>query len=317
MTRAQPFRARENGPPYAYGLLDPHPEASNPLLDGEFVLGVEVTVPELAERCSLGNLDPQHSSPRGAGGGSARSAIEGALDAPLPPVGTVLVTIRPDLDSIGAMALLTLRRRGEPSAETIRRVREIGCADAGPRGEWPGRFRTDPSSDPALALLRSVVGDARLTLEERVATLRAWLETGLLPEARAEKTEDALRETPDDLGIYLSRTGSIAVVHTSRAGATGLGYRYAPVVIAENPRFKLAGGPPHRKVTVAQYSPGWFDMGAVLDELAALEPGWGGSETICGSPQGRGTELSLARVLAAVERHMLAAGRARLAASRT
>ena len=48
-----------------YGILDPRktPEAqvNNNALLNEQTLGIEVTIPELADRCKLGNIDPQHS----------------------------------------------------------------------------------------------------------------------------------------------------------------------------------------------------------------------------------------------------------------
>ena len=49
---------------YTYGLLDPRAGVAGenlPLL-GAATLGIEVTVPELARRCGLGNIDPQHGA---------------------------------------------------------------------------------------------------------------------------------------------------------------------------------------------------------------------------------------------------------------
>lgn len=64
-------------------------------------------MPTLAERC-MANLDPQH-----LGGDVATAAIQAALAMwrELPPDGATLATIRPDLDSIGAMAVLELLRQ--------------------------------------------------------------------------------------------------------------------------------------------------------------------------------------------------------------
>lgn len=90
-------------------------------------LGIEVTDPAAAALCDLGNIDPQHG--HGAQGRYALSAVEqngiaacdAALTWPLPPNGATLATVRPDLDSITAMAVLSLRDGGR-----IRPVRRSG-----------------------------------------------------------------------------------------------------------------------------------------------------------------------------------------------
>ena len=101
---------------------------------GPQTLGIEVTVPVLAAACALGNIDPQHTA-----GGDGRAAIEAALAWPLPDPGSTLVTVRPDLDSVGAMAVLTMRAAGRPIGDAARaRFDEIARADRHDRGPWPG-----------------------------------------------------------------------------------------------------------------------------------------------------------------------------------
>src|SRR3989344_6635553 len=91
---------------YTVGLLDPRPqgEEGNEALLGAKTMGLEVTIPALAARCGRGNVDPQH-----LGGDSTTTAIEVALSMKLPRSRTVFVTIRADADSVGAMAVLTIR----------------------------------------------------------------------------------------------------------------------------------------------------------------------------------------------------------------
>jgi hypothetical protein len=130
-------------PIYAFHTLDPRPSAANPILDTP-CLGIEVTTEALAARCSLGNIDPQHGhqraplcdayadghtlaespmhgGPCGHGGAVGYwpeperndTAISYALRfSPLPPSGAALVTVRPDVDAIGAMAVIVLRTLG-------------------------------------------------------------------------------------------------------------------------------------------------------------------------------------------------------------
>ena len=89
---------------YRYELLDPRPGADNRHLLGACTLGIEITVPNLAAECGLGNIDPQHTA-----SSASRAAIEEAVEAPLPPADACLVTVRPDPDAFGAMAVLAMR----------------------------------------------------------------------------------------------------------------------------------------------------------------------------------------------------------------
>lgn len=98
---------------YQFAMLDPRniPAAAeaNDKTFANPVYGIEVTVPALAKRCAF-NLDPQHS-----GGDANRAAIEDALTTELPTEGSTLATVRADLDAVGAMAVISLRARGEIS----------------------------------------------------------------------------------------------------------------------------------------------------------------------------------------------------------
>lgn len=292
-------------PFYRFGLLDPRVEpAAQPHLLGCGALGIEVTVPALAAACGLGNIDPQH-----APGRDGRAAIEAALDWPLPPPGTLLVTIRPDLDSIGAMAVLGMRAAGEPIRPEARaRIDQIARADRHDRGAWPGpRPLTSLWAEPTpLAAPALLVADAALDLFERVPGLRHWLAIGQTPPRYRARAVAARREMAAALRDATLRVrplcgGRIAVVVGDRTEALRVGYCLAPVVVALNPHFRQpAGGERHRKFTVAQYCAGHADFAALRQVLALLEPGWGGSATILGSPQGNSSQLSTCAVIRAV-----------------
>ena len=76
------------------------------------------------------------------------------------------------------------------------------------------------------------------------------------------------------------------------------------MVVAHDPGRPGAEPPVPRRIVIAQYAPGHADLGAIRDALAGLEPGWGGSSTILGSPQGRRCGLALADVVEVVARHL-------------
>lgn len=303
---------------YSFALLDPRPTlaaqaANDGVFAGGLVLGIEVTVPALAQRCSLGNLDPQH-----AGGNASRAAIQDALEAPLPPPGSVLVTVRPDLDALGAMAILELRAIVAPIAtETIARVQRIAAADCFAHGPWPGPrplpYERDLSvgqADENLNAIASLVADHGLSITERVDHVRNWLITGAAPaeyviRVREDRLELASLIASGNTTIESRAGARIAVVNSAHRDAISIGYCFAPVVVARNPAFRFQGGEPHVKYTVAQYTLGHVDLGTAGVALTNREPGWGGSPTIIGSPQGVSSTLSLDDVLIEVERALM------------
>lgn len=311
---------------YKFANLDPRPiEAAEAANHEVFetthgVLGVEVTVPALAERCTLGNIDPQHS-----GGNADQAAIEAALTAELPPRGATLATVRADLDSVGAMAVISLRQIGEEmTAAMHERIAAVAKADAHTRGPWPGQRPLPSDSNPwpmaggagethELAAIAAAVMDFKVTLEQRVQWMELWLlqgtEHGVLRDTyrqcvEAERTDMIRALVAGEIAISTAADDRIAVVTSTHRAAVGLGYTQAPVVIAENPAFRLGGGDLHRKLTVAAYDAGHANIKAALAELAELEAGWGGSPTIGGSPQGVSSALTTDQVVKVLAQHL-------------
>jgi hypothetical protein len=77
------------------------------------------------------------------------------------------------------------------------------------------------------------------------------------------------------------------------------------VVEALNPSFRLGAGEPHRKFTICAFEASKYaDIKSALAELATLEPGWGGSPTIGGSPQGVSSTLSVERVVEVLTKYL-------------
>ncbi|CAN5124074.1 hypothetical protein BH11PAT3_BH11PAT3_0430 [soil metagenome] len=103
--------------------VGPGAERYNNLILGPMTMGIEVTKPSLAERCRLGNHDPQHSL-RGHS-----SAIEESMKCEIPPDGARLVTIKKDKDSLGTMAVWIVRLDGDDSFIDRRIVGWIGLID--------------------------------------------------------------------------------------------------------------------------------------------------------------------------------------------
>jgi hypothetical protein len=308
--------------PFEYALLLPAgtagAEARNGPLLGANTLGIEVTEAALAARCGLGNIDPQHGS---AAIGSPLSAIEVALTCPLPSREARLVTIRPDLDALGAMALLTMRTDGtDVPDDVVARVRAAGRADRFDYGPWPGP-RVVPDSltgilhalgEGEIGAIAAACADEKLPVAERVAVAGEWLRTGDAPSdyvAAARERDAAVWSALERGESTVEPAGpGLAVVKSAVNDTLRLGYFIAPVVVARNPQHAFQTSPEQpllgRKYTVAQWGIGYADLNAAAAELNALEPGWGGSSTIKGSPQGVPSRLGLDSVLAVVRRNM-------------
>lgn len=306
---------------YRFAILDPRPisaaaEANDRVFDEGPVLGIEVTVPALAARCELGNLDPQH-----AGGDATRAAIDDALTAELPADGSTLATVRPDLDAVGAMAILHLRKRGYGVyGDLLDRAAIIAAADKFAHGGWAPRplpTRENPwpttqvaaSDSGSLAAIAAAMADFKVPIADRVAMMERWLLTGDEPgEYRSivERERADLIAALESGAIKVETTthGKIAVVESTHRAATSVGYSMAPVVVALNPTFQFQGGAPHRKFTVCAFEAQHADIRSALAELATLEAGWGGSPTIGGSPQGVSSALTTDQVVEVVTRHL-------------
>ena len=309
---------------YEVSLIDtrpgPNSEENNAKILGPNTLGIEVTIPEFASRCGLGNIDPQHTD-----GNVNLTAIEVASNLELPPEGAKLATIRADLDSLGAMAILDLRKsmNEDPSLftdeekETIKnRVNIIADSDKFAHGSWPG-VQPLPKIDSLgtegesrLAAIGASVADYKISVEDRVNWVKDWLAHGKEPEKYrenwvAERTQISKALESGEIKVNVIADGKIAVVESTHRAGTSIGYRLAPVVVAINPSFSFQGGAAHKKFTIGQFDPTRVDLISVKKDLLELESGWGGSPTIIGSPQGKSSELSEETILEVVKKHLL------------
>lgn len=319
--------------------IDPRPqgaEANQAIFTehGGAVLGIEVTLPAYATQCGLGNLDHH-----GSGSTSdTPSACEQALaleESELPKGDSVLVTVRPDGDSITAMAVIKNRLEGRTvNAELVSAI---------------GRFdRFGPTAVQLPDIVRAIArksADFRVSIEERVGWVadllagddKAGEVSALVVEANAEleaaraasKVEvhhvewcsqclatsdrgDRVTPTQNCRNCGSTETWAaptMATVVSTHRFATTLGYEHAPVVVALNPEFPLDPRDPAagtgRKFTVCRYDshvPAAFK--SIERDLNALEPGWGGRDTILGSPQGQSSILEIEQVIEVVVNHL-------------
>jgi len=256
-------------------------------------------------------IDPQHGA---ASEPDAETAIEAACSATVPPAGSRLITIRADLDAIGAMAVLAHRHASLLiDAEMGERIARIALLDKFDLGEWPGarplpRTPDDIQTDGAgveLAAMAAAVSDRTVSTAERVTAMRTWLRSGTVPASHAHAAQQQAARLMRSLKLGATRveadaTDRVAIVVSIEPGALRLGYRLAPVVVALNPAHRFADGARGRKFTLARWAEGDADLDSAVGNLASDESGWGGQRGIKGSPQDRPSQLDLSKVVAAV-----------------
>lgn len=283
------------------------------------VYGIEVTIPELAARCR-GNLDPQHTEKRDV------SAISAACDLDESTMRMIderytLVTVRADLDSVGAMAIIEWRKGialdvtcgsyqhldgcepygFRPGPEMDDRIAAIDKLDRFAFGDWvPSALPSSETRVSPLAAVALMCMDHAAPLADRVKMMLAWLRYGDLPLPYIEQAVSEHAQIVDALAsgqisITPVQSSRCVIVESTHKDALKLGYCVAPVVIAINPEFRFSGGEPHRKITITKFN---ADQRADLVTLAKrLGDGWGGTSTIIGSPQGVNCETTTSEIV--------------------
>lgn len=293
---------------FSFVQLDPRPGANNP----EFNLGIEVTVPRLLP-AGVANLDHH-----GQGATMATpTAVEQALTCELPANGAVIATIRPDADSVGAMAVLA--NRGSNRRCDKRLVAAIAAVDK----HGPLAVGFEDLRPLTIAIARKAAA-AKVPLPERVAWVAEVL-AGLRDSADKEvvalnqEREEEFAQALQFGSVELAASGKVAVVESTHRYATEIGYqRGAQIVVAYNPRMLVDFRDPakgtYRKFTICRYNefiP--FDLTEIREELNELETArcddgltWGGQVNIIGSPQGRSSALTKEEVVGIVVTGVLA-----------
>ncbi len=303
---------------YKYGVLkteiSSEADKHNDALLGECALGIEVTVPTFASRCGLGNLDPQHGEKKES------SAIEQALTfSPLPPDGTCLVTIRPDKDSFGAMAVLTLRARGEEEKIDTRLVAWIGLID---RMGFHNAQRLYPELKPtgnavkAIQMIINATDNKWPTIEQKVGAV-AQILTGEIPQYELDKiaalkTRIPLKFVPEFHGVV----AFLEAPYCYREARDWCNKRFSVAVIYD-PNYCAPDGSIIERWSVIRKI-GHFDRSGFEQAINQLEAktcdvsvaelikngyGWGGPKNIVSSSMRKPSALNKVDVIGLVIAH--------------
>ena len=271
--------------------------------DGYTVIGLEMTVSELAELCDK-NIDPQHTE----GNASQCCAKEIYEKAPellgwfksKDPEKVVFVTNRVDVDSVASYVLADRYLQGQDLGpkESIEKINEH---DAFQGAKWDGPKPIEQAFDPEnkVAALASSVKVFMIT-PQNIEDVKSFIDTGSVNDTimnNYRTVQTGIIDRVKSGEIKTEVVGGVAYVETTLPCATNVGYSMAPVVVAVNPAMKLGPqGEPFRKVSICQHEVGYADLNAVADQLNQIEGGWGGIPTFKGSKQGENCNVSLSDI---------------------
>ncbi len=262
-------------------------------------LGIEVTIPALAAKCGLGNIDHHRPGDTSATPSACEQAV--MVNVSEFPADTTVVGVAGDADTLTAMAVLKSQTEGTPILQS--RVKYIGGIDRlGPA--QCGSILTIPY----IRGIRAVAASRSTPLEEKIKLVQDLLHPDLpvgpnvkaLMEVHQAELNAAYAASEVDDTTY----PGIVIVESTHQQALNVGYEYGDVVVALNEKMPKDFNNPeagtYRKFTIAKRNE---SVPATIrwDKLAALEPGWAGRTTIGGSPQGQDSNLALAQVASCIE----------------
>lgn len=283
-----------------------------------FTVGIEVTDIDLEQYCSL-SIDPQHSNLN-----TKITAIEYVFNYQSDILELInafdkifMVTIKPDTDSIGAMALLTLlvEQRFKLDGDVILRLKAIAKSDRHGRENWRNRkedyFHFENYNVYGLPSgLAYMTSDHKISTEKKVRNMINYLLYGSFQSMYKYNTlvSRNLKRSNKSTDVNVIIPKKLCFVESKHRGAISYGYRFSPVVIARNDQFVFGKDLTKKfgtKYTVAQYADNkHINLDAVTAELCNIENGWGGSSVIIGSPQDRPSQMDPNTIIEIVKKHL-------------
>ncbi|MCM1323427.1 MAG: hypothetical protein NC218_04635 [Acetobacter sp.] len=275
---------------------------------GKTIIGLEMTVPELAEICDK-NIDPQHTDKK-VKQSCVREVAKNAEDLLSQYKGNDIVfcTNRVDADSLAAFVVADRFLAGKP-VDYNQNIAAINQHDTFQGEKWMGTKPIEQAFNPENktgALASSI--KVFMVTPKNIADIEKFIDTGEIDENimnTYRQTQQKVIDMVNSGEIGVAVKDGVAYVKTTMPCATAVGYAYAPVVIAENPEMKLGPtGTPFRKLSICQHEEGYVDLNKVKETLAGKENGWGGSPTFIGSPQGTSSDITFEEIQEIVAKNL-------------
>jgi len=273
--------------------------------EGFYIIGIEVTDEEIDKYCNI-SIDPQHSF-----NNQQITAIEYVFNNQIELIENLkqynkilIITVRTDIDSIGAMSVLTslIVSKFELDGDMILRLKAIARSDRHGRENWK-----QPKDDyfyfknyniyglpSGLACMTS---DYKIKIQKKVKWMTEYLKFGMFKDINKynDIANKNLEKSNKGLKLKILIEKKLCFVESTHRSGISHGYKKTPCVIAKNNKFIFGKGRTRKvgkKITIAQYENNKFiNLVQLGEELNKLEQGWGGSKSIIGSPQDRPSQL--------------------------
>lgn len=283
-----------------------------------FIVGIEVTNPELSMYCNL-SIDPQHDTTN-----NDMTSVEyvfnyqdNLLETCLIFDNICFVTLKPDMDSVCAMALMSVMLKQELliDGNIIYRLKAIARSDRHGRSNWKSRredyFHFKDYNIYGVPIgLASMTSDFKLELDPKVKHMISYLLTGTFEDIDryTSLTLKNIKRSTKNTNYDIIVPSKLVFVRSNYRGAVAFGYKMASTVIAKNSTFCFGIGIDKKvgkKITIAQYEDDKFiDLIGLKNELNRLEYGWGGSSVIIGSPQNAPCKLDDATIINVTKKYL-------------
>lgn len=273
------------------------------------LIGLEVTLSEFSNKLTF-NIDPQHTWKKN----NKITCLEKFKNI-LPSVGKDIVGkdlhfffLKPDLDSISAAAILDIYLDNPTwlfQEEISERINAIAEYDRHGRGDL--NITTDVKIPRGLFMY---VSGWKNNIYNKINLTKTWILDGTFQGiSKYNRIADKkFKQSLFHSKIEIIIPKKVVLIKSINRGACGLGYKYAPITIALNPSYRFGINNSRvygKKWIIAQKNDGYLDMSGVLSNLQTLEPNWGGSPSIIGSPQDKPSKVTKDEIVEIVEQKIL------------
>lgn len=283
-----------------------------------FLLGIEVSDTDLSN-CFHINIDPQHEHHN-----SKLTSIEYVFNYHEDILNIIrnfdklfISTLKPDVDSIGSISILImlLKNNFHINGDLVLRLKAIAKSDRHGRHNWDNHnkdyFRFPNYNIYGLPSgLAYMTSDYKITINQKIKNMISYLKTGTFEtlETYNKAVYDNLKKSNKSTYVKTIVPKKLVFISSVHRGAVAYGYKFASTVIAKNENFAFGSGSTKlygKKVTIAQYEDNKFiNLTELKNKLNKLEPGWGGSSVILGSPQTNPTKLKDSTIIDLTKKYL-------------
>lgn len=294
-------------------------------LDAATTLGIEVTVPTIAAKCGLGNIDHHGEGCTHATPAACEQILSNFFDWMFSPHGeerlrgqhlckqifnacTDVVGTMLDSDTLVSMCLIKIYEQDfyyHNLYDMYELVKMIGAVDRLGASSAKDADGNKYADDDLIKAIMAVSGSRSMTIEQKmdeVIKILTRQEVSTAAQKAVEASDRLFNDAKEASKVTILDRG-IVFVESTKNSATRIGYEHGDILICLNEKmlkdFKNPDAGTYRKYTVCKRNE---NVQAVIDynrlnELEQADGTWAGRSIIGGSPQGVDSTLAVEQVL--------------------